>query len=196
MRPTRLVTVAGLAGVVTFGALGALQTQPPAPSQPTPRSPGTQPPSRNPQPSNPDTQPPRRDTLPRDQQDLDRSRLQQPGVRSERPFAFQNPAFENRFNESSQRLVRMEQRIEQSNAEQLRKLGEIRAMPAERQNAALLDLIQQMLRDQAEMHRYLVASRTAWTGDVNMSDDSQTPGQKQAERGNTPPPSDSPYRPK
>ncbi len=194
MRATRLIAAAGVAGIVTFGALGALQSQTPSPSQPTPPRPGTQPPAQNPQPRTPDSQPPARDSSPRDRQDLDRAR--QPATRTERPFAFQNPGSEGTFNQSSQRLVLMEQRLEQSNAEQLRKLGEIRAMPAERQSAALLDLVQQILRDQADLHRYLVASRTAWTGDVSMPGETQGLKREHAERDSNPPASDSPYRPK
>ncbi len=89
--------------------------------------------------------------------------------RNARPFAFQNPTDEARFNEGSQRLVRMEQKCDQSNQMLLRRLGEIRQMSPERQSVSTMDLLQQMLKSQSDMQQYLVSSRAMWTGDVELS---------------------------
>ncbi len=97
-----------------------------------------------------------------------------------RPFAFANPAYEARFNESVQRLNAMEQRMNTNNATLTKRLGEIRSMTPERQNAAMFDLVQQMLMEQAQLNQYLVQARTAWTGDL-------TNGTQQANAGNTTP---------
>lgn len=87
--------------------------------------------------------------------------------RMSRPFAFANPADEARFNEGAQRLVRLEQRSERAHQELMKRLGEIRQMSPERQSAATMDLLQQMLKAQAEMQQYLVSSRSLWTGDID-----------------------------
>jgi hypothetical protein len=94
-----------------------------------------------------------------------------------RPFVFQSPAAESRFAESSNRLVNMEQRLDQTNQDLIKRLGQARSFTGERQNAALLDLLQQMLLDNAEMHRYLIQSRLAWTGEEagGLTDPMQTP---------------------
>ena len=47
-----------------------------------------------------------------------------------------------------------------------RRLGEIRSLPADRQNAAILDLLQQTLDESSSLQDYLVAARTGITGDV------------------------------
>ncbi|MGH7131285.1 MAG: hypothetical protein ACREJO_05005 [Phycisphaerales bacterium] len=83
-----------------------------------------------------------------------------------RPVTFQSPQAEARFNEIGQRLVRMEQKFERSNQDQLKRLGEIRTMPAERQGAALMDLFQQILQERAEMTRYMQQSRMMWNGEL------------------------------
>ncbi|MEK6701890.1 MAG: hypothetical protein AABZ53_06480 [Planctomycetota bacterium] len=87
--------------------------------------------------------------------------------RMSRPFAFENPADEARFNEGTQRLVRLEQRSEHTNQELTKRLGEIRKMSPERQSAATMELLQQMLKAQAELQQYLVSSRSLWTGDID-----------------------------
>ncbi|MCX5689587.1 MAG: hypothetical protein NTV94_07355 [Planctomycetota bacterium] len=96
-------------------------------------------------------------------------RLKQPKNRNMRPFAFQNPTDEVRFNDASQKLVRMEQRSEQSNLLLLKRLGEIRRMSPDRQSESTMDLLQQMLKSQTDMQQYLVSSRALWTGDVDLS---------------------------
>jgi hypothetical protein len=87
--------------------------------------------------------------------------------RYQRPFAFQSPAYESRFTESSHRLVAMEQRLARSNQDLMKRLGEARALTGERQTTAMFDVLQHMLRDQAAMNQYLVRSRTAWSGEID-----------------------------
>lgn len=96
-------------------------------------------------------------------------------ARITRPFLFQSPQAEARFNESSRRLASMEQKFERGNAEMLRRLGEVRSLPPERQNNALFDLLQQMLRDNAELQKYLTLSRLAWTGEPANAAPNETP---------------------
>lgn len=125
-----------------------------------------------------DTRDPRDARDPRDG-DLPRTPGVPPGAlpraRSERPFAFQTPEMEAQFRESTRRLSAMESRMQRSNEELLERLGQARALSGERQTTALFDVIQQLLRDNAEMQRYLVTSRTAWTGDLG--DETSNPDQ-------------------
>jgi hypothetical protein len=108
-------------------------------------------------------------------------------ARYERPFAFQSPGVEARFVDSSRRLVAMESRMNLSNQALLKRLGEVRTMPPEKQNAALADVIQQMLLDQGQMQKYLVQARTAWTGEVE-----GLPAEMPEETIPTPTPADAP----
>ncbi len=87
-----------------------------------------------------------------------------------RPFAFQSPQAEARFNEANRKLMRMEQKFEKTNQEQLRRLGEIRLMAADRQGPATLDLLQQLLQERAELQRYLAQSRMSWMGEMDSAD--------------------------
>jgi hypothetical protein len=57
----------------------------------------------------------------------------------------------------------------------LKRLGEIRQMSPERQSGATMELLQQMLRNQAELQQYLVQARSAWTGDVMVEGESTVP---------------------
>ena len=86
--------------------------------------------------------------------------------RYERPFAFQTPGIEGRFIENSRRLIGLETRLTNSNQMLLKRLGEVRALAPEKQNGALADVVQQMLIEQAQMQKYLVLARTAWSGDL------------------------------
>lgn len=86
--------------------------------------------------------------------------------RYERPFVFRSPAYEHRFNDASRRLAALEARMSQSNQALLKRLGEVRTLAPDRQNAALMDLLQQFLLDQAQLQRYLVQARSAWTGEL------------------------------
>ncbi len=95
------------------------------------------------------------------------------GSRYIRPFAFQNPEIESHFTDTSRRLVQLEQRMERSNQDLLKRLGEARALTGERQTTATLDLLQQILQDQAELRRYLVQSRTAWSGDIELPNENE-----------------------
>ncbi len=82
-----------------------------------------------------------------------------------RPFGFQSPRSEARFNTMTQRLTTMEARMDKSNQDVLRRVGEARQLTGERQNRALLDLLQSMVQDRSDLQRYLVQSRSTWTGD-------------------------------
>jgi hypothetical protein len=89
-------------------------------------------------------------------------------LRTQQPFAFASPQAEARFNDTARRLARFEQRLERSNQDQLKRLGEIRAMSAERQGPAMFDLLQQMLTTQRDLQRYLVAARVNMTGEFDL----------------------------
>ena len=54
-----------------------------------------------------------------------------------RPFAFQSPDFEGRFNQSTRRLALMEQRMQRSHEDLLKRLGEARQLSGERRADAL-----------------------------------------------------------
>ncbi len=161
------------AAVAAGGSMTLAQTR----SQPGTRS---EQPRQNP-PDQPQTQPEDPDRVPRDENGdpqfrrdagADESRGGQQQERAgnayQRPFAFQSPEMETRFNESSRRLVRMERRMTETNDRLTQRLGEIRALSGERQNAALYDLLQEMLQAQSQMQEYLVQSRTAWTGELDV----------------------------
>lgn len=135
--------------------------------------PGTTPPNQPSRPNQPnqpvqptDRQPADR---PNDRQPADRGAQPRDGNRYMRPFAFESPDYEARFNESSRKLVSMEQRMATKNQELLRKLGEARQLTGEKQNAAVLDVLQQVLLEHGQLQQYLVQSRTAWTGDLDTS---------------------------
>lgn len=135
----------------------------PANSQPRPNGGnGNLPPATQPQ----QTQPSNQQGQPNNQPGNQTNGLEN---RYQRPFAFQSPAYESRFMESSQRLVAMEQRLARSNQDLMKRLGDARALTGERQSAALFDVVQQMLKDQSAMNQYLVRARTAWSGDIEGS---------------------------
>lgn len=160
----------------------------PGPNTPNQQTPLQPPPANNPN-TNPDNQPPTNnppaDQNPRQRYDgiddgaggqnasREAAAAAALNARYSRPFAFQAPELESRFNESTHRLVRMEQRMERSSRDLLRRLGEVRQLSGERQHTALMDLLQQMLQEQAELQQYLVQTRTAFTGDVEMADPSE-----------------------
>jgi len=164
----------GLSGLAQQGQ----PSQPPRPANPTPHpatpkgpdGPGTPiHPALPPGPTNPTTpMNPKDPTNPSNTNGPNGPNKAVPGsARSARPFVFQNPTDEARFNEGTQKLVRMEQRFDQSNQTLLKRLGEIRQMSPEKQSASTMDLLQQMLKSQTEMQQYLVSSRSLWTGDVD-----------------------------
>ncbi|MFO0830947.1 MAG: hypothetical protein U0637_03780 [Phycisphaerales bacterium] len=158
-------TIATVAGCgLGLAALGFLQgqTQPtrpkdplPSPRQPAkPATPPSQQPGQQPtQPVDPNQQPidPNQDTS-----------------RYTGPFMFQSPQSQNNFNTRTQQLLRMEQQFETRRTDLMRRLGDARAMTGERKLDALADVLQQVILDQEQMHQYLVASRSAWTGDMTM----------------------------
>jgi len=167
------VAVTGLGGGAWSIAVQQ-PAEPPRPSNPQPRPSNPQP--RPQQPGNDPSQTPR----PGDPQDpANPGDRRQPNDRDQRetrnrnprPFVFQNPQDEARFVQSSRRLVQMEQRLERSNQDLLRRLGEARQLSADRQGAAVMDVLQQLLRNQAELQQYMVQARTSWTGDIDLGDD-------------------------
>lgn len=91
------------------------------------------------------------------------------------PFSFQSPQAQVLFTQQARQLVQIEQRLSQANQDSLRRLGEIRQLGGERQNAALMDLFQQVLRDQAAFQQYLVQTRTLLTGDIDAGDAAPAP---------------------
>jgi hypothetical protein len=166
-------TVTGLGSMMTWNMTVQQPSQPPRPSNPQPRptQPGKDPaqtPRPNETPADDKTRQPgdkQRDVQPeqRDNQRDARNRVP-------RPFAFQSPQDEARFTQSSRRLVQMERRMERSNQDLLKRLGEARQLSPERQNAAFADVLQQLLKNQAELQQYLVHARSSWTGDVDLGD--------------------------
>jgi len=97
------------------------------------------------------------------------------GARSDRPFTFASPGAEVRFVENSRRLAVQEQKMTKSNQDLLKRLGEVRSLPPERQNAALFELLQQMLMEQQQLHQYLTSSRSSLTGDLETTANTATP---------------------
>lgn len=87
--------------------------------------------------------------------------------RFDRPFAFQSPDAEGRFKESTQMLMGLEQQLAASQQRLISKLAEARQASGEKQNQAILEVLEQLVRDHGEMHRYMVQARTAWTGDMD-----------------------------
>jgi hypothetical protein len=67
----------------------------------------------------------------------------------------------------------MEQQFGTSHTRLISKLAEARQATGEKQNQAILDVLDMLVRDHGEMHRYLVQSRTAWSGDIDVTG---TPG--------------------
>ncbi len=136
-------------------------TTPPSPDQPAPATPTPATPAAGtpeaPQdvfivdPADPRLTPQQREQLAR--------------MRASRPFSFQPAQSEAVFYGGVQRLMRDEQRFSTAGEEQLRRLGEIRGMSGERQTAALLDLMQQVLITNRELHQYLTRSRSTWSGE-------------------------------
>lgn len=168
---SRLMVAAVLAGSVAVvgTAVRGGQTTPQQPAQPekTPRP-------QNPQPQNPPNPAP----APKEpgkapgQPGNEKTPVERDArARYARPFMFQSPQTEAKFNDHAQRLVRMEQRMEQTNKDLLRRLGEARQLTGERQSAAVLDILQQVLREREEMQKYLVFSRTGWTGEMAGTDE-------------------------
>lgn len=162
--------------------------------QPTPSNPQPRPSNPTPRPSNPTPHPGNQNPQPRpgkqnpiadpnnpgapNQQPANPAG-QAPANRALRPFAFQSPDMEGRFNLTARKLVQMEQKMQRSHDDVLKRLGEARRLTGERQTNALFDVIQQMLRDQEDLQRYLVTSRAAWTGDIGDNEE-ENPGEAAA----------------
>lgn len=181
-----LIGVSGLCAGLLPTISAQTPSQPPRPSNPQPRPIDPKSPSQPGSPTQPPLPPgPTNPTTPANPNDPTNpsspnnpalpSKLNQPANRNARLFAFQNPADEARFNEACQRLVRMEQKLDRSQQDQLRRLGEIRQMSAERQGPATMELMQQLLKTQADLQQYLISSRTLWTGDIDVGQSTDDP---------------------
>jgi hypothetical protein len=170
------LAVCGL-GMVGLGVLSA-QTQPTRPkdTQPSQRQP-TQQEQRQKDQRQQDQR--EKDQREKDQREKDRLQpnqrpgedQQQPGDEAQRysgPFMFQSPQTQTAMNQRAQQLIRMEQQFETRRTELLRRLGEARTMTGERKLDALADVLQQVLLEQEQVNQYLIAMRTAWTGDMSL----------------------------
>lgn len=192
---TRAVRAAALAAMLAVcGGVGAyVSAQPGQPSEPArqndpgrtnPSQPGKTNPS-DPGRTNPGNQPGDRTNQPGDT-----NRYPQPadraGQKHQRPFAFQNPGMESRFNESGRRLLALERRMADSNRDLMQKLSQARSMTGPAQQQAVLDLLQDILQEHQAMHGYLVQARTGWTGDLDASDSMQIDSDDAIRRNTTP----------
>lgn len=175
--------------------------RPPAPTSP-PSDGGTEPvnpnaPGQPQQPGQPGqtnpNDPNNRNAVPANETALEReARLR----RASGPFAFANPQAQTAFNDNVQNLMRMERRMDESRRVLLKRLGDVRQLPPERQSAATLDLLQQILQENESMQSYLVRSRTSWTGEVEYAGEPATnPGQQEAGANNGTPAAPIPDRP-
>jgi hypothetical protein len=157
-------------------APGGTPSQQPQPKNPTPRpanpgQPGNEQPGQN-QPSqgDPDRQTP-----------IERQPGKSPANRSgssrENPryFNFTDPSAEPRFRESASQLARLERTMSERNQRLVERLGSLRQLPADRQNGALLDLLQDILQENAQLQEYLARSRTLFTGDLEDPNDPEPP---------------------
>lgn len=81
------------------------------------------------------------------------------------PFAVDSNIDARDWNRRVSTLTDAERRLESANADRLRRLGEVRGMSGERQSQALVELLQDVLRDQAQMQAYFRDSRMLWSGD-------------------------------
>ena len=150
-----------VACICVGGAIGLL------PQQGVPSQPGT--PSAPPRPVAPDqaprpAQPPAKDAPAVRQPVEERTPRTSASVR-QRYFALQNPQMEAELRESAKRLALMETRMDRSSADLMRRLGEARQLSGSRQTTAVMEILQQILQDQAELRQYLTESRTMLTGD-------------------------------
>jgi len=194
--------IVGAAGLVVTG-IGTWNTldvviQPGTPSKaPRPADPQPEPKNTQPRPSNPTPDPkdPGEKIDPADRKnDSDGVRDGVDGVRDGtsgrrtnanryvRPFAFDNPSNEGRFNLATRRLLAMEARMQRSHENLLKRLGEARQLSGERQTAALFDVLQQMLKDQADLQRYLAQARGAWSGDLDPLNEDELKQQDESPR--------------
>lgn len=108
---------------------------------------------------------------PGDQTPLERQPGQTPLNRNQNPrfFSFADDTMEPRFRESTSRLAGLERSMLERNQRLTERLGAVRQLPPERQSAATLDLLQEILQENARLHEYLVQSRTLVTGDFDDS---------------------------
>ncbi|HEX2839507.1 MAG TPA: hypothetical protein VHN77_15425 [Phycisphaerales bacterium] len=189
------LAVCGL-GMVGLGVLSA-QTQPTRPKDPQPSQ---RQPTQQEQRQQEQRQQDQREKEQREKDQREKDRLQpnqrpgedqqQPGDEAQRysgPFMFQSPQTQTAMNQRAQQLIRMEQQFEIRRTELLRRLGEARAMTGERKLDALADVLQQVLLEQEQVNQYLIAMRTAWTGDMSPEENTDAePGQMRRPDDGTP----------
>ncbi len=189
MHTARLFATSALALGIELTGLAPLAQPPANPPHPIPPNPAPQPANiPNPVPSQPSPIP--APSVPQRTPPLPGSTARNPSTgRFVRPFALQSPQMEARLNATSQRLTQMEQRLDQSNQDLMRRLGQVRQLSGDRQNAAMMDLVQQMLQNNADMQRYLVEARMGWLGlPDEAATDSTTDEQPQTAVPDTNPP--------
>jgi hypothetical protein len=141
-------------------------TQPNQPSQPN--QPGQDQPAQQPGQQQPGQNQPGQDRPGDNRQTPAERRDRTPLNRGDNPrfFTFNDATMEPRFRESATRLAGLERSMTERNQRLTQRLGSIRQLPADRQNAAVMDLLQDILQENAQLQEYLVQSRTLVTGDL------------------------------
>ncbi len=166
--------------------------RPTNPNQPNPNQPGqtqpgqTQPGQTQPGQSQPGQVQPGQ-TQPGNQTPLDRTPdrtplNRQPGSSSDNPrfISLADPSMEPRFRESATRLANLERSMAERNQRLVQRLGAARQLPPDRQGAAVMDLLQDILQENAQLQQYLSQSRTMMTGDLaDPNDSARNPGNAQ-----------------
>jgi len=78
------------------------------------------------------------------------------------------------------RLANLERSMAERNKKLVERLGALRQLPAERQNGAVMDLLQDILQENAQLQQYLSQSRTLITGELADPNDQQQQQQNPA----------------
>jgi len=94
-------------------------------------------------------------------------------------FSLSNEAMEPQFRESATRLANLERSMAERNQRLVQRLGALRQLPADRQGGATLDLLQDILQENAQLQQYLSQQRTLFTGDIGSGNDQSSPGTNQ-----------------
>lgn len=162
------VTAASMIGLTALAhTLEQSQPAQPRPTNPEPRPTNPPPKPSIPTPnSTPQSPPDPNITNPNRNQSDPANPASASGVRNASPFMLAAADGQPRFAENARQLIALEAALERSRVDILRRLGEARQLPAERQTAALMDVVQQMLLNQEHMQSYLVRARSAWSGDI------------------------------
>lgn len=140
------------------------------PNQVNPNQPGNDPNRNNPNQVDPRLDPNNPNRVIIEDNDYDANTTRRGGLnRYPRPFAFESPEMEARFNDSSRRLLLLERRMDESNRDLMRRLGEARQLTGQAQINGLFDVMQEVLREHQQLHDYLVQARTGWSGDMELT---------------------------